>query len=602
MARYLKILRQKNVYLNLEAMNKALFALLAAGMVAAGCTKENLFTWTDSNNDPATSGVEGSTTTTVTEDGDDNIAKTTFDRTISIVFSNSGNATVEGDVNGIVKIDGNCVTANNTSTSEKVKYILSGSTSNGFFKVYSNNKQALVLDGVSITNPNGAAINNQGKKRCFVVVNGTNTLADGTTYNTPDEEDEKAAFFSEGQLIFSGDGTLNVTATGKAGITSDDYLHFLGATVNVTSTAGHGLRGKDYIQVSAGSISATVSAAMKKGMSSDSLIVFNGGNTVISVSGGVAYDSDDQEYKATAGIKSDYDFVMNDGTLTITNSGQGGKGISCDRNAYFQGGTVDVKVTGTNYGTSSSGGRPGSSTGTTDNSKSAKGIKADGNIYISGGSISATAANHEAIESKGKLEITGGTVYAQSKDDAINSAGDMAITGGYVCAYSTGNDGLDANGNLYIEGGLVYAIGGGSPEVAIDANTEGGKKLYVNGGVLFTIGGLENGSSLSQTCYSASSWSKNTWYSMTVGDVTYCFKTPSSGGSGLVVSAASQPTVKSGITAEGGTSAFNGMAVFDGSASGGTSVSLSTYSGGNSGGFPGGGGPGGGGPGGGGRW
>ena len=191
---------------NLIAMKKALYFLLAAGMVVAGCSREDLFSWTTDSDNPATSGVEGSTTATVTEDGDDNIAKTTFDRTISIVFSDSGNATVEGDANGIVKINGNSVTANNTSTSEKVKYILSGSTSNGFFKVYSNNKQAFVLDGVSITNPNGAAINNQGKKRCFVVVNGTNSLADGITYNTPDEEDEKAAFFSEGQLIFSGDG------------------------------------------------------------------------------------------------------------------------------------------------------------------------------------------------------------------------------------------------------------------------------------------------------------------------------------------------------------------------------------------------------------
>ena len=581
-------------------MKKVLFALLAAGMVAAGCTeREELFSWITPEESSSNSGVEGSTVTDVTEDSDDNIGGTSFDRTITVTFSDAGTASVEGDVNGIVTVSGNAVTANNTTTSEKVKYILKGSTSNGFFKVYSNNKQALVLEDVSITNPNGAAINNQGKKRCFVVVNGTNNLADGTTYNTPENEDQKAAFFSEGQLIFSGDGTLNVTATGKAGITSDDYLHFLGATVNVTSTAGHGLRGKDWIQVSGGNITATVSAAMKKGMSSDSLIVFNGGNTVIKVSGGVAYDNDDQEYKATAGVKADYDFVMNDGTLTITNSGQGGKGISCDRNAYFQGGTVNVTVTGSNYGSSSSGGRPGGGSGSTnDNSKSAKGIKADGNIYISGGSISATASNHEAIESKGKLEITGGTVYAQSKDDAINSAGDMVITDGYVCAYSTGNDGLDANGNLYIEGGLVYAIGSGSPEVAIDANTEGGKKLYVNGGVLFTIGGLENGSSLSQTCYSASSWSKNTWYSMTVGDTVYCFKTPSSGGSTLVVSGATKPAVSSGVTPEGGVEAFNGMAVFDGSASGGNSVSLSTYSGGNGG--PGGGGPGGGGPGG--RW
>ena len=573
-------------------MKKVLFALLAAGTVASGCSKENPFNWNGStvNDESATSGVEGSPPADIPEDSEDNIGSTSFDRTISVVFSENGNATVSGDDNGIITVDGNAVTAKNT-TGEKIKYILSGSTQNGFFKLYSDKKQAIVLDGVSITNPNGAAINNQSKKRCFVVVNGTNALADGSSYNTTANEDEKAAFFSEGQLIFSGEGTLNVTATGKSGITSDDYLHFVSSTVNVTSSAGHGIRGKDYLLVSGGNISVTVTAAMKKGMCSDSLVVFDGGNTVIKVSGGVAYDDEDQEYKASAGVKSDYDVLFNDGSLTITNSGQGGKGITCDHDAYFQGGTINIGVTGTNYGTSSSNGWPGSSSSTTDdNSKSAKGIKIDGNIYISGGDIFVTATNHEALEAKGRLEITGGTLYAQSKDDAVNSGEDMAITGGYVCAYSTGNDGLDANGNLYIEGGLVYAIGSGSPEVAIDANTEEGKKLYVNGGVLFTIGGLERGSALNQTCYSASSWNKNTWYSLTADGITYCFKTPSGGGSTLVVSAASKPTVSSGVTTSGGTSAFNGMAVFDGSASGGSSISLSTYSGGSSG--PGGSGPG----------
>jgi hypothetical protein len=124
--------------------------------------------------------------------------------------------------------------------------------------------------------------------------------------------------------------------------------------------------------------------------------------------------------------------------------------------------------------------------------------------------------------------------------------------------------------------------------VAIDANTEQQKKLYVNGGVLFTIGGLESGSSLSQSCYQASSWSKNTWYALTVGDAVYCFKTPSSGGNGLVVSGASKPTLESGVTPSGGTEEFNGMAVFGGSASGGSSVSLSSYTS-SSGGGPGGG-------------
>ena len=568
-----------------------LVTLLAAG---TGCMKDDPFIYGDPqlNGAGSTSGVTAATTLPVSEDDEDLIANTNFDRTITIRFAEGGTASVSGDANGVVSVNGNKVTVNNTGTSEKVKYELSGSTTNGFLKIYSKNKQAIVLNNVSITNPNGAAINNQGKKRCFVVVNGTNSISDGASYNqTPADEDEKAAFFSEGQLIFSGDGALTVTAKGKSGITSDDYLHFVASpTVKVSSSAGHAVRGKDAVRVSGGVLEAVATADMKKGVASDSLVLFNGGTTTVKVSGGTAYDEEDAEYKAAAGVKADQLFIMNAGALTVTSSGAGGKGISGDGPAYFQGGTVTVTVTGSNYGQSSSGwGRPGQSSSSSDNSKSAKGIKFDGDVYISGGSISAKASNHEAIETKGRMEITGGTVFAQSRDDAINSAGMMAITGGNVCAWSTGNDGLDANGNLYIEGGVVYAVGGGSPEVAVDANTEGGYKLYVNGGTLFAIGGLESGAVLSQSCYQASSWSKNTWYALTVGNDTFSFKSPSSGGLGLVVSGASQPSLKSGVSTSGGTTVFDGMGVLDGSASGGNTVSLSTYSSGSGMGGPGGG-------------
>ena len=563
-------------------MKKAMIGLAILLAAGTGCSKESVNNSADYGSG-SSSGVSGVSTLNVTEDQEDFIANTNFDRTITITFNAGGTASVSGDAHGIVSVSGNKVTADNTTTSEKVRYELSGSATDGYFKVYSNNKQAIVLNNLSLTNPNGAAINNQGKKRCFVVVNGTNTLADGSSYTaTPSDEDEKAAFFSEGQLIFSGDGSLTVSAKGKSGIVSDDYLHFVASpTVNVTSTAGHAVRGKDAVIVSDGVLEATASAAMKKGVASDSLVLFNGGATTIKVSGGTAYDSEDAEYKSSAGIKADQLFIMNAGTLSVTNSGIGGKGISGDGPAYFQGGSVSVKTTGTNYGSSGSGGmRPGSGS-SSGNSKSAKGIKFDGDIYVSGGSISASSSNHEGIETKGKLLIGGGTVYAQSSDDAINSAKMTAIISGQVCAYSTGNDGLDANGNLYIEGGVVYAIGSGGAEVAIDANTEGGYKLYVSGGTLFAIGGLENGASLSQACYQASSWTKNTWYALTVGGETYCFKTPSNGGTGLVVSGASQPSLDANVSPSGGTTVFGGMGMMGGSASGGSSVSLTTYSGSN---------------------
>ncbi|MBQ6958760.1 MAG: carbohydrate-binding domain-containing protein [Bacteroidales bacterium] len=517
---------------------------------------------------------------------DDNIAGTTFDRIISIVFGGS-QASVSGDVNGIVSVDGNHVTVNNT-TKEAIVYDLSGTASDGFFKLYSSKKQAIRLSGLGLANPSGAAINNQSKKRTFVIVEGANALADGASYTaTPDDEDEKAAFFSEGQLIFCGKGSLVVKASGKAGITSDDYVRFMSSpTVKVTSSSGHAVRGKDAIIVSAGEITAATAADMKKGFTSDSLVRFEGGRTTISVTGSAAYDSEDSEYTGTAGVKADKLFEMLDGTLVITNSGTGGKGISGDADGYFKGGSVTVVTTGANYGQSSNfgpGGRPGSSS-SSDNSVSAKGIKFDGNLYFSGGSVCVSCKSHEGIESKGTMDITGGVIYSYASDDAINAASHLTISGGSVFAWSTGNDGMDSNGNCYIKGGVVYAIGSGGAEVAVDANTEDGYKLYVEGGTLVAIGGLERGASLSQKCYSAS-WSKNTWYGLTVGSSTFAFKTPARAGDSLIVSGPSTPSLSSGVKTSGGTELFGGYAVSGPALSGGSSVKLSNYSGGNGNGF-----------------
>ena len=523
-------------------------------------------------------------------DSEDDIAETTFSRTIGIHFSPSG-ATVTGDDKGIVSVSGNQVTVNNTS-GEKIRYELSGTASDGFLKIYSDKKQALVLNGLDLTNKHGAAINNQGKKRCFVVLTGENRLADGSTYSlTPDSEDEKAAFFSEGQLIFSGDGSLTVTATGKAGITSDDYLRFMdGPTVQVKSSAGHGVRGKDAVIVSGGNLSVEVSADMKKAVCSDSLVRFDGGATTLAVSGNAAYDDDDKEYKGSAGVKADQRFEMNGGSLTVTNAGTGGKGISGDALGIFAGGTVEVTVTGDNYGKSSSGKFGGNSS--SEDSVGAKGIKFDGNLYFTGSTVKVNAKSHEGIEAKGFLAVTDGSVYSYSAaEDAINSGSTMSLRGGYIYACSAGNDGLDANGNLFIKGGLVYAVGSKTPEVAVDANTEYGYHLYLQGGTLIAVGGLENSSSLTQDCYQASSWSKDAWYALSFDQTSVAFKAPSTGGNGLIVSAASEPTLKSGVSASGGTSVLDGAVLLGPTVSGGSSVTLSTYTS-SSGGFGGGFGPG----------
>ena len=174
-------------------MNKKALHILATLLAVAGCGKEDILP----------SGVEGSTTFSVVDDEEDQISNTTFDYTITITFSESGDAQVEGDKNGIVSVEGNNVTVNNTAFTDKVAYVLKGASSNGFFKVYSNNKQQLTLDNLSLKSSVGAALNNQGKKRCFVVLNGANTMADGSTYSTPTDEDEKISWPSEKKAAFS---------------------------------------------------------------------------------------------------------------------------------------------------------------------------------------------------------------------------------------------------------------------------------------------------------------------------------------------------------------------------------------------------------------
>ena len=548
---------------------------------------------------------------------DDDISNTTFTRLVTVTFASAG-ATVTGysavaDVMD-VSVNGNQVSITYTG-SENVAYKLSGTASNGFFKLYSSKKQALWLSRLSLTNPSGAAINNQSGKRTFVYVEGTCALADGSSaaYSTSGDEDMKGVFFSEGQLIFSGSGSLKVTANnaqGKSGIVSDDYVRMMdGPTVTVSagSKAGHGIKANEYVQLSGGTLSIATAAAMKKGITSDDYVLVEGGLTTIKVTGGTAYDSDDAEYKGSAGIKADNYFGMTGGTVTITNSGSGGKGVhagSYDYDAtshkvadsYISGGTLTITTTGSESNdVSSKGMKIGWVT------KSGSGDRATvtgyaGNLKISGGKVIVNVSKSEGIEAKGNIVISGGETYVSSTgDDSINSQAELDVTGGHVYAFSSANDAMDANHDMKLSGGYVFAVTTkGSPEVALDANTEQNYKLYIqSGAIVVAYGGLESGYSASQSVYSMSCSAGN-WNALHNGSsYIAAFKAPS-GVSSVAVSAPSLSKGYTGVSV-GSTTCCNGIWATSG-ISGGSAVSLSTYSGG--GGGPGGGGGGGGRPGG----
>ena len=540
---------------------------------------------------------------------DDDISTTAFKGKITITYSQTGPATVEGDSYGYVTVDGNKVTVNNTG-GEVLIYELTGSTSNGFFKVYGVKKQAIVLNGASITNPDGAAINNQNKKRTFIVVKGTNTLSDGPSaaYAQEGEEDLKGVLFSEAQLIFSGSGLLTVNALNKqdkSAIATDDYIRLMNSpTIKISSgdSAGHGFKGKDYVQLSGGALVVSTAAALRKGITTDGYVLVEGGNHMVTITGGVAYDEEDAEYSGTAGIKADNYFAMTGGSLTIKNTGDGGKGINAGSydfdpenhtlsDSYISGGILNVSTTGRESNdVSAKGVKIGWVTkdGTGDRAKVTGNA---GNLIISGGVVIINSTGGEGLEVKGDLTIQGGEIHVSStNDDGINSQGDLTVNGGYVYAFSSKNDALDSNGNTNLNGGYVMAVcTNGNPELGVDANTEGGKKLYINSGVtLVAYGGLERGYSASQSVYSMSC-TAGSWNALHNGkSFIAAFKAPSNISS-FIVSAPSLANGYKNVTVSG-EDRCNGVWATD-NISGGTSVSLSSYSGGSG---PGGGGHGGG--------
>ncbi len=548
------------------------------------CTSDDdiLNTYVDSNTSNASSTITGKLSTfdisidqstaepaTAAEEyfpeEEDALESNEFTKEVNIDMSNPTAITEDGVE---VTVEDGHVKADH-GTTKKVCYVVSGTTTNGSLTIVGEKKYAVKLNGVSITNPDSAALNLLCGKRAFIILaeGTTNTLKDGTS----SKNDHKGALYCKGKLLFNGSGALAVYGNYNNGIHSADYIVFrTGNNIYVKSTANHGIKANDGVFINGGILNIEVSAAAAKGINCENDIIVNGGRATILTTGGGTYDTEEYEAKGSAGIKSDATLTVNGGELWLKSTGAGGKGLNIDTEGYFNGGKVYIVTTGGQYKSNN-------------DTASPKGIKADGNISITEGRIwvRTEGTNGEGIETKAELSITGGEMASYAYDDAINSKSTMTISGGYVFAQGRNNDGLDANGNCYIKGGTVYAICSGQPEVAIDANTEDGYKLYLTGGTVVAIGGLESGSSLTQACYQASSWSASTWYAMSVGGNIFSFQTPTSGGSGLVVSGASQPTLLSGAGISGGTTYFGGIAVSGATVSSGTTVSLSSYTGGN---------------------
>lgn len=416
------------------------------------------------------------------------------ERTITITFSETGVKTTSLPNDITATIDNGHIVIN--SARSKVAYRVTGTCSNGSLKIYSTKKFQIMMQNLNLTNPTGPAINIQSGKTVYLTLlkNTTSTLCDGEIYNAPviaadgTEEDQKGTLFSEGQLIFNGEGTLNVTSYGGHGICSDDYIRIRSGNINIKGAAKDGFRTKEKFIVGRTANTApkiTVNATNNGIDCSEGTLTIEAGMLdITSGSEGIKVEYDElvpdpavipdayikggfikisTKNSKSSAIKTSRNYIQSDGIIQATVNGDGSKIINSDGNVTFSGG----KLTGIAKGTVVAGDETSAGgikcEGDIDitagiielecNGNGAKSINCNGNTTIDGGKVTliATGENYtEIVDDKksraittGTFTIKSGTVVASAYDNAIAATTSITINGGILNAFSETNDALN---------------------------------------------------------------------------------------------------------------------------------------------------------------
>ena len=374
-----------------------------------------------------------------------------------VITYKEGKATYTGKPSGVnVMVSGNHVVV--TSSKKDIAYTLKGATTNGSFKLYSDKKAQINLNGVSITNPTGAAINIQSGKTMLVkLVDGTtNYLEDGTEYALTDGEQQKGTFFSEGQLVFSDDGALTVKSSYGHGIASDDYVRVRGGNITINS-ARDGISTKDRFLMYGGEL--TISAGQDGVDVGEGYIEIGGGKLSVQAAdeGITASYEGDEDTGVVDPLITPY-IDIKGGLIKVVTTGDKGHGVRAMSTFTMSGGIVQATTKG-------------------DGSKA---LMSEGDMSLTGGKVTALTegnalyedgdlSSSAGIRSKGVLTIMSMTVGAKSTgtgSKGINNVGDIVMKNSHVTVVSSGathkSNGLDSrsrgvtsDGDLTIDGGLL---------------------------------------------------------------------------------------------------------------------------------------------------
>lgn len=308
-------------------------------------------------------------------------------------------------------------------------YVLSGTFTDGTIVVDAgdDDKVQIVLDGVSITAADYAAIYAKNADKVFVTLaeGAGNSLTVSGDYVQTDDNNVDAVIFAKCDLTLNGTGSLTVKDNTGHGIVSKDDLVVTGGTYTIYSQ-DHCLNGKDSVRIADGTFNLSCDEdGIHAGNDDqqDGYVYIEGGDINISV-------GDDA-------LHAEGLLIITGGDIDVSKSCEGVEGYKI----LVTGGDIDVISSDDGFNAA------GGSSGSGDNhdgfgdgpGMGGVDMDADNDAYIliTGGRININA-NGDGIDSNGCIGITGGSVYVLGPSDNGNGAMDYgicaAITGGEIVA------------------------------------------------------------------------------------------------------------------------------------------------------------------------
>jgi hypothetical protein len=332
------------------------------------------------------------------------------------------------------------------------------------------------------------------------------------------------AIKSDGTVAVSG-GSLVIAASGaqSKGIKSDGDALFTGGSIQialsgdavletVTNASSFVYKDPAYptgvkasnVVVHAGSFSMLVTGLAGRGFSADNDLTVNGGTFCIAATGAATGAFTNEagvvDVAAAACMKAERVLAVNGGTFTFSVTGLAGRGFSSDASMLFNGGDVDLDLSGSaafaNHGTFmkpaycsgvACGGCAAVSNGTfaiRHSGAAGRGFTVDGDMAIAGGSFAiTTTGTNTSVYTSGVYVVNGATSnYVDvGSADAIKTDGSLTISGGTLSLLATGTCGK----GIHVGGALTVGTNGAAAAPAITVKTTG-KQVKLSGG---TTGG-----------------------------------------------------------------------------------------------------------------